>query len=83
MQTISVVYPITLGGVALSGGKATFSFTNSSGLGFSVLATNDLTAPIATWPVVGTPVEGPAGTYNYTNSTPATNGQQFYILRQP
>jgi hypothetical protein len=62
----------------------TFSFTNATGLSFSVLTTNDLTAPIVTWPVVGQAVESPAGSgsYQYTNSA-ATNTQSYYILRQP
>jgi hypothetical protein len=72
-----------LGGAGFAGGKLTFSFTNITGLSYSVLATNNLTAPVTNWPVVGTAVEGPAGTYRFTNSTPATNGQQYYILRQP
>jgi hypothetical protein len=64
-------------------GKLTLAFTNYTGLSFSVLATNNLAAPIATWPLVGHPIESPAGSgnYHFTNS-PATNGQ-FYILRQP
>ncbi len=74
-----------LGGVTLAGGKLKFTFTNATGLSFSVLATNNLAAPVASWPVVGTAVESPAGSgnYQYTNSTPATNAQLFYLLRQP
>ena len=62
-----------------------FSFTNTSGLSFSILATNNLTAPVNTWPVVGTAVENPTGSgqYQFTDPNPATNGTQFYILRQP
>jgi Heme-binding protein Shr-like, Hb-interacting domain len=73
-----------LRGVTFSGGKLKFSFTNATGLNFSVLATNNLAAPIETWPVVGQAIESPAGSgnYQYTNSS-ATNAQQFYILRQP
>lgn len=76
--------PTTLGGVKLAAGKFSFAFTNATGLSFSVLATNDLTAPLATWPVVGTVTESPAGSGNYqfTNS-PATNAELFYRLRQP
>jgi hypothetical protein len=74
-----------LGGAALPGGKLAFSFTNITGLNFSVLATNNITAPKTNWPVVGTAVESPAGsgTYRFTNSAPATNGALFYLLRQP
>jgi hypothetical protein len=77
--------PSSLGGATLTGGKLKFSFTNATGLSFSVLATNNITAPIANWPVVGQVVESPAGSGNYqfTNSTPATNAALFYILRQP
>ena len=74
-----------LGGVTLTGGKAKFAFTNATGLSFSVLATNNVSAPKDTWPVIGTAVESPVGSGNYqfTNSLPATNGTQFYLLRQP
>ncbi len=74
-----------LGGVTVTaGGQLAFSFTNATGLNFSVLGTNDLTIPVSIWPVVGHPVENPAGSgsYQYTNSS-TTNGQSFYILRQP
>ena len=76
---------VNLGGVTLTGGKAKFSFTNATGLSFSVMGTNNITAPKATWPILGTAVESPAGSGNYqfTNSLPATNGTQFYLLRQP
>ena len=68
----------------MNNGKVTFAFTNVTGLSFSVVATNDITAPLATWPVVGTAVESPAGSgnYSYTNSS-VTNVQQYFILRQP
>ena len=72
------------GAVQASSGVFAFAFTNYTGLSFSVLATNDLTVPAASWPVVGTAVEYPAGSgnYQYTN-TSATGAQQFYIIRQP
>jgi hypothetical protein len=85
--TFNLPAPIasSLGGVTLTCGKLKFTFTNSTGLSFSVLATNDLTAPKANWPVVGAAAESPAGSgnYSFTNSSPATNGALFYLLRQP
>jgi hypothetical protein len=74
-----------LGGAALTGGNFKFSFTNATALSFSVRATNNLTAPIATWPVIGPAVESPVGSGNYqfTNSLPATNAEMFYLLSQP
>ncbi len=75
----------SLGSASLTGGKLKFSFTNSTGLSFSVLATNNLTAPVSTWPKVGTAIESPAGsgTYLFTNSLPSTNAGLYFILRQP
>jgi hypothetical protein len=85
-SSFNILTPIhsILGGVTLSSDKLAFSFTNATGLSFSVLATNDLTAPIANWPVVGQATESPAGSgnYKYTNSA-ATSLLQYYILRQP
>jgi hypothetical protein len=74
----------TLGGAAFNGSTFAFAFTNATGLSFSVVATNNLTAPVATWPVVGSAVESPAGSgnYVYTNSAP-TNTAQYFLLRQP
>ena len=74
----------SLVGVKLSGGSFIFSFTNATGLSFSVLATNNAVAPKTNWPVVGHPIESPAGSgkYQFTNS-PATNPPQFFILSQP
>jgi hypothetical protein len=62
-----------------------FSFTNATGLSFSVLGTNNITAPTTNWPVIGHAVENPAGSgqYQFIDTTPATNGTEFYILRQP
>ncbi|HTV43355.1 MAG TPA: hemoblobin-interacting domain-containing protein [Candidatus Sulfotelmatobacter sp.] len=67
----------------IAGGKFAFAFTNATGLTYSVLATNNLLAPVSTWPVVGTTVENPTGSgdYVFTNSV-GTNGDLFYILRQ-
>lgn len=84
IQTLSVL-PSLLGGISLNGGSLTFAFTNGAGLNFSVLATNNVAAPVATWPVIGTAVESPSGSghYQYTDLKPATNASLFYILRQP
>jgi hypothetical protein len=85
VQTLAGVQSSILGGVSLSGGGLQFTFTNVTGLNFSVLATNNLTAPTTNWPVIGTAVENPAGSghYQFIDSNPATNASLFYILRQP
>ncbi|HEV2454725.1 MAG TPA: hypothetical protein VGY98_10705, partial [Verrucomicrobiae bacterium] len=64
-------------------GKFAFTFTNATGLLYSVLATNNIAAPVSTWPVMGTTVESPmgSGVYGFTNSV-GTNTQFYYLLRQ-
>jgi hypothetical protein len=68
-----------------AGSAATFTFTNTPGLTFSVLATNKAEAPRALWPVIGTATEIPtsSGNYQFTDPNPATNSVRFYLLRQP
>lgn len=83
VQSIAGVTRPTLGGFSLTGGALTFSFTSTPGLSFTVVATNNVTAPIATWPVVGTATESPAGHYHFTDPNAATNPQTYYSVRQP
>jgi hypothetical protein len=77
--------PIRLSGAGLTGGKLTLTATNDSGLSFSVHATNNLTAPRTTWPVIGITTENPVGTgqYKFTDSNSATNANMFYFLSHP
>ncbi len=87
-NTVSTPLNIKPGSMHLTGGgspAATFTFTNTPGLTFSILATNNLNATKANWPVVGTAVESPAssGNYQFTDPSPATNTTRFYLLRQP
>lgn len=87
--TVVTPFKITPGSVHLTGSGAStslsLSFTNATGLSFSVLGTNNLAAPRSTWPVIGHAVETPAGSgqYQFTDTNPATNGVEFYLLRQP
>ena len=71
-----------LGSISLANGKFSFAFTNATGLNYSVLATNNVSAPLSTWPAIGAATESPAGSGNYqfTNSI-GTNADMFYILR--
>lgn len=69
----------------MSGGAFTFSFTNITGLTFSVHATNNLLVPLSAWPFVGAATESPKGSGHYQFSDPglATNSDVYYILTQP
>ena len=86
-----VITPLTItaGSTLITGSGASavfqFSFTNAPGLTFSILATNNVAAPIATWPVVGTITDNPLGSgqYLFSDQNPATNAQRYYILRYP
>jgi hypothetical protein len=53
--------------VKLPGGAFQFSFTNFSGLGFTVLGATNLETPWTNWTVLGSPVESPAGQYQFTD----------------
>jgi len=81
LQTISLG---NLGAVtSLNTGAFNIHFTNQiSGLSVSVHATNNIAAP-KPWPYVGPSLESPAGTYNFTDPSLATNAQMFYYLSQP
>ncbi len=87
--TVITPLVITAGSIRVTGSGASatvqFSFTNAPGLSFSILATNNVAAPIATWPVMGTVTDNPpnSGQYYFTDPNPATNSTRFYILRQP
>jgi hypothetical protein len=86
IQTIAGVTRPTLSGVSLTGGGAlTFSFTSSPGLSFSVVGTNNVAAPVTSWPVIGGATETPPGSghYQFVDPNLATNSSLFYILRQP
>ncbi|HEY5296587.1 MAG TPA: DUF1533 domain-containing protein [Verrucomicrobiae bacterium] len=86
VQILTSLQQPILGGTSLNGaGSLQFNFTSATGLGFSILATNNLTAPLNTWPVIGTAIESPAGSgqYHFIDPNPATNSTEFYRLRQP
>jgi hypothetical protein len=83
VQNLTGVARPTIAGATTSAGAVTFTFTSTTGLNFSVLSTNKVTAPIATWPVIGTATEGPAGHYHFTDPNPATNSQTYYTIRNP
>jgi hypothetical protein len=86
-KTFSIPAPIhsLLKGSQVTGGAFTFTFTNITGLSFSVHATNNLLVPISAWPLIGAATESPAGSGHYHFSDPnmATNSDIYYILTQP
>jgi hypothetical protein len=73
---------LQLGG-SLNGGLFNYVFTNATGGSYSILSTNNLTAPRATWPAIGTAVENPSGSgyYMMTNQITPTNADAFFIWK--
>jgi len=71
------------GEVVLPGGAFQFGFTNTSGLGFTVLATTNLSLPLTNWTVLGAPVEGPPGHYQFTDPQATNSPTRFYRVRSP
>jgi hypothetical protein len=66
-------------------GPASFSFTNSTDMSFTVLATTNVAWPLNLWSNLGPVVESPAGSGHYYFTDPqATNyPQRFYRVTSP
>ena len=71
------------GSVQLPGRAFQVSFTNLSGLGFTVLGATNLGLPLSNWSVVGAASEAPPGQYQFTDSQATDNPQRFYRGRSP
>ena len=59
------------------------SFTNASGIAFTVLTATNLSLPASNWSVLGSPVEVSIGYYQFTNALVTSNTAQFFRVRQP
>ena len=86
--TNSVSQPVAFsltGGSQFSGGAFQLSFTNLSGLGFTVLGSTNLALPLTNWTVLGPVVESPAGSgsYQFTDTQNTNHTGQFYRVRSP
>jgi len=74
---------ILMGSTLLPGGAFQLSFTNLSGLGFTVQATTNLALPSSDWTVLGAPIEGPLGQYQFTDFEATNHPARFYCIRSP
>jgi hypothetical protein len=73
-------HPPHLSGTRLTNGNFQLTFTNVSGLNFSILASTNIATAVTNWTVLGTPTETPtAGQYQFTDSV--TNKTRFYRVR--
>jgi fibronectin-binding autotransporter adhesin len=67
-------------GVIFSGGNVTVGGTNgTAGFSYRVLGSTNVSAPLATWTILGTNVFDGSG--NFSFSTSATNAMQFFTIQ--
>jgi hypothetical protein len=71
------------GSIQSSGGAFQLTFTNLSGLGFTVLGSTNPGLPLSNWTVLGSPIESPPGQYQFTDPQATNNPQGFYRVRTP
>lgn len=69
--------------ITLSGGNVIITATNNSGPGgtYHLYGTNNIKAPVATWPLISTGSFGSDGNVSITNA--AGTGAEFYIMQVP
>ena len=67
-------------GVIFSGGNVTIGGTNgTAGFSYRVLGSTNVSAPLATWTILGTNVFDGSGNFSFTTS--ATNAMQFFTIQ--
>jgi hypothetical protein len=72
-------HPPKLSALHTTGGKMQLTFTNLTGLNYSILASTNLTTAVANWTVLGMPTEATVGHYQFVDSI--TNKTRFYRVR--
>ena len=70
-------------GLSQGPGGFHFAFTNIAGTHFTVLRTTDLSLSIGSWTAIGIAVEGPNGTFQFTDPGSTANSISFYRVRSP
>jgi hypothetical protein len=82
--TVPVPTPPVLTGLqALTNGSIQFSFTNTVGALFGVLATTNLSSPETNWTVVGAATEISLGHFQFADPQAAQSPQRFYVVYSP
>jgi lysozyme len=60
-----------------------FFFTNVPGTHFTILTTTNLSLPISSWSQAGSASEGPAGTFQFTDTNATISTRGYYRVRSP
>ena len=76
-----VIAPLLTGAQQLANGAFQFTFTNTPGTTFTVLATTNLAIPLTNWINLGTVSNISPGIYQF--ASPLTNSQEFYEVIWP
>ncbi|MGI5869057.1 MAG: hypothetical protein ACOX9C_06415 [Kiritimatiellia bacterium] len=67
----------------LPGNAFRLSFAGQPGASFTVLASTNLALPLEFWPPLGTPVENPAGHYQFGDLQATNIPHRFYRVKSP
>ena len=67
----------------VAGGAYQFTFTNTPGGSFTVLAATNPALPISTWATAGSPTEVSSGHYQFSDPQAGTTPRRFYRVRSP
>jgi hypothetical protein len=81
-----VIYPAAsslTGATILANGAFQFTFANSPGASFSVLATTNLSLPLSNWMVLAGVTEVAPGQFQLTDPQATNSPQRFYRVRSP
>jgi len=68
---------------AFTNGTLQFSFTNTSGVTFSALATTNLGLPLNNWTLLGNATEITHGQFQFTDLAATNYPQRFYRVGSP
>ncbi|MEK7707542.1 MAG: hypothetical protein AAB380_06055, partial [Verrucomicrobiota bacterium] len=80
---VVVTRPVLTGLAQLGNGSFRFTFTNTPGAQFSVLASTNVALPSSEWTALGTVSEGPPGVFQFTDEQATNQPACFYQLRWP
>lgn len=84
MQITPGLLPIVLANpMTLPSGAFQFSFTNTPGHAFTVLATSNLTLNPKNWEILGSPIEISPGQYQFADPQSMSSQARFYCVRFP
>ena len=73
--------PILTGVLQLTNGAFQFSFTNSQGVSFGVLASTNASLPLSNWTTLGDTTEVSPGQYQFTDAQATNSPRRCYRVR--